>query len=35
MMDERHEFIAAEIERAYVNADDDWKKNTTITLLTT
>jgi|TARA_X000001388_G_scaffold23937_1_gene16438 hypothetical protein len=25
-MDERHEFIAAEIERAYVNADDDWKK---------
>ena len=26
MMDERHEFIAAEIERAYVNADDDWKK---------
>lgn len=22
----RHEFIAAEIERAYVNADDDWKK---------
>ena len=23
---ERHAFIQGEIERAYVNADDDWKK---------